>query len=85
MPCLILSQQITVSALICVSAPELLWHLHCALQRVKTGDVQSMERFATSSSSHSARPNVEWPIVLYWITYLSIVFGILWAFISEGI
>ena len=43
-----------------------------------------MEQFVTNSSSHSPRPNVEWPIVLYWLTYLSIVFGILWGFISEG-
>ena len=44
-----------------------------------------MEQFATSSSSHSGRSNLEWPIVLYWLTYLSIVFGILWAFISDGV
>ena len=44
-----------------------------------------MERFVTNSSSSSRSSSIEWPIVLYWLTYLSIVFGILWAFISEGV
>ena len=44
-----------------------------------------MERFVTSSSSHSRWETIDWPIVLYWLTYLSIVFGILWAFIAEGV
>ena len=43
-----------------------------------------MEQFATDSSSNSRSTSIEWPIVLYWLTYLSIVFGILWAFISEA-
>ena len=44
-----------------------------------------MERSVISSSSDSREAKVEWPIVLYWLTYLSVVFGILWAFISDGV
>jgi|RhiMethySRZTD1v2_1073278.scaffolds.fasta_scaffold160451_3 hypothetical protein len=44
-----------------------------------------MEQFVTDSSSNSRSTSIEWPIVLYWLTYLSIVFGILWAFISDGV
>jgi hypothetical protein len=51
----------------------------------KTGDFDSMEQSVTTSSGTSRSTSIEWPIVLYWVTYLSIVFGILWAFISEGV
>jgi uncharacterized membrane protein len=45
-----------------------------------------METIATSvpvkSSSQPAK--IDWPILTFWLTYFSMVFGILYAFISEG-
>ena len=38
----------------------------------------------SNSSIKPRSEKIEWPIVVYWLTYLSIVFGIVWAFISEG-
>jgi hypothetical protein len=34
------------------------------------------------SSSHPVR--IDWPVLTYWVTYLSIVSGILYAVISEA-
>jgi hypothetical protein len=35
--------------------------------------------------SSEQAPIIDWPILMFWLTYLSIVFGILSAFISEGL
>ena len=35
--------------------------------------------------SSQQAPIIDWPIIVFWLTYLSIVFGILSAFISEGL
>ena len=45
-----------------------------------------METLATRTpvkSSHAE--SIDWPIIIFWLTYLGIVFGILFAFISEGL
>jgi hypothetical protein len=36
-------------------------------------------------NSSARAETIDWPIMIYWLTYLSIVFGILYAFISDGL
>jgi hypothetical protein len=45
-----------------------------------------METLAKNSPVKSSdAESIDWPIVIFWLTYLSIVFGILYPFISEGL
>ncbi len=39
----------------------------------------------TPIKSSSLAESIDWPIITFWLTYLSLVFGILCAFISEGL
>ena len=45
-----------------------------------------MEPLARNTPVNSSRAeSIDWPIMLYWLTYLSMVFAILYAFISDGL
>jgi hypothetical protein len=68
-----------------ISSPESLWHGGCAIRLLK-GDQQSMESLATRTPVKSSHPeSIDWPIVTFWLTYLGMVFGIICAFISDGL
>ena len=45
-----------------------------------------METIGTKDpvKSSSQSVGIDWPALTYWVTYLSIVFGILYAVISEA-
>jgi len=45
-----------------------------------------METMARSTpvKSSSQSTNINWPIVTFWLTYFGMIFGILYALISEG-
>ena len=45
-----------------------------------------METIGTNDpvKSSSQSVGIDWPVLTYWVTYLSIVFGILYAVIAEA-
>ena len=47
-------------------------------------ETSSVEKIATSTAvKSSAKSMLDWPVLTFWLTYLSIVFGIIYAVISE--
>jgi len=60
------------------SVHELLWHIDCAVFWRK-GDlgVETIAKTATVKSSSQSR--VDWSILAFWLTYLSLVFGVIYA------
>jgi hypothetical protein len=43
-----------------------------------------VETIITSADKSSSQSSVDWPILTFWAAYLSIVFGILYAVVSEA-
>ena len=67
-----------------LSCSKIFCGIHIALPDVK-GDF-GMETIGTKDpvKSSSQSVGIDWPVLTYWVTYLSIVFGILYAVISEA-
>jgi len=60
------------------SVHELLWHIDCAVFGAK-GDI-GVEKIATTAAvKSSSQSRTDWPILAFWLTYLSLVFGIIYA------
>jgi hypothetical protein len=44
-----------------------------------------METGATSIAvKSSSRPAIDWPLLTFWLTYLSLVFGVVYLFVCVG-
>jgi hypothetical protein len=45
-----------------------------------------MESLATRTPVKSSQAeSIDWPVITFWLTYLGMVFGIICAFISDGL
>ena len=63
---------------------KILCGIHIALPDAK-GDL-GMETIGTNDpvKSSSQSVGIDWPVLTYWVTYLSIVFGIFYSVIAEA-
>jgi uncharacterized membrane protein len=61
-----------------------LWHVDCA-HRLAKGEIRVEPTSTTAAAKPSIASKLDWPILTFWLTYLSIVFGILYAVITESI
>jgi len=70
------------------------WPIVCAFrEQILFDEGFTMQKFASSDPTpHNAGLNsspraaiIDWPLLVYWLTYLSMVFAILCAFIADGL
>ena len=62
--------------------------MECLAPQYSKGEVDRVGSLLIGTNdpvkSSSQSVGIDWPVLTYWVTYLSIVFGILYAVISEA-